>query len=206
MHRTNHRWRIGTTPCRLWQRVGFLCVFSQEMLDGTGDFSQLARHLKQVHFVVSFADFVRNATRPCLDLGEAKLFLIVPCLADIYFLVWGKPTGSALRKSRDEHDEAAVDNLFYAVVAILPCLDHFLLVEMLLESMHRLFWTIVPACVDPDLSGRILPNPIELGNNGFGQVIVVTNVYPVAFVAVSPRLGEVMWAARYLPTRHTSPL
>lgn len=65
------------------------------------------------------------------------------------------------------------------MIAILSGLDHLVLEEMLVEAMHRLFRTIVPACIDETASRLILECPVDLRRDGLGQVVGVGEVDPV---------------------------
>ncbi len=121
------------------------------MLDRARDLLQFVRNIKQVHLVVLISHLIGDAARPRLDLVELELLLVVPRLAHVHSLIQRQASGPALVVSRDEHDEAAVDHLFDAVVSVLTRLDHLVLEEMLVVPMDRLLRAIVPAGVDPFL-------------------------------------------------------
>jgi len=116
---------------------------------------QVPRHVEEVHFVVSLPYFVRQAAGPRLDLVEPEFLLVVPRFAEVNGLVCSQTPWSTLGVAGDEHDKAAIFNLLDAVVSILASFDHLILVKVLIEAMHRLFWSVVPARVHPSLTGSI---------------------------------------------------
>lgn len=185
MDRANHRGRIGIRPGRLRKGVRLLRIFPEQMLDGTRNLPQLPRHGKQVHLVILVADLVGHAARPCLDLVELELLLVVSGLADIDGLALGEPSWPTFGVSGDEHDEATVVNFLDAVVTILARLDDLVLKEVLLKPMDRLLGAVVPAGIHPLVANTILPGPINLGNNRFPWVVGVGNMDPVTYTMLA---------------------
>jgi hypothetical protein len=122
------------------------------VLNGARHLSQVPGHIEEVHFVILLANLVRQAACPSLDLVELELLLVVPCLAHVHGLVCWQPTRPAPRISRDEHDKAAVLDVFDAVVAVLTRLDHLVFVEVLVEPMDCLLRAVIPAHVHPFLA------------------------------------------------------
>jgi hypothetical protein len=57
------------------------------------------------------------------------------------------------------------------MVSILASFDNLIIVEMLLEAMNCLLWTIIPTGVDPLLAFRILPRSVDLGDYRLGNVV-----------------------------------
>jgi len=78
-----------------------------------------------------------------------------------------------------EHNEAPAFNLFDPMVSILAGLHNLVLIEMLVESVNGLFRPVIPACVDPILTGRIRPRFEYLCHDGLIQVIWIANMNPI---------------------------
>lgn len=112
------------------------------------------------------------------------LLFIVPRFADIDFFVLGKTARSALVVTRYEHDKASVDDFFNAMISILACLDNFVLKKVLFKPMNSLFGAVVPAGVDAIFPGFVNVSAIYLRNNGFGQVVGVGDVHPIAYASM----------------------
>jgi hypothetical protein len=127
MHCTNLRRCVVSTPLRLGKVVRLLLVVLQHVCDRAGDLLQLPLRIEQIHHVVLVSHFIRETARPCFDLVEFVVFLVVTRLADVDFLIRGKVAGTALVVPRHKHDKAAVNHLVNAVVTVLSSLDHLIL-------------------------------------------------------------------------------
>lgn len=180
MHSADLGRRIFCSPLRLWQIVCLLLFILQQVCDGTRELLHLLRSIEKIHFVVLLSHFIRETTCPSLDLVKFVLLLIVAGFTNVDLLVRGKVAWSTLVVSCKEHDETTINDLVYRMIAILPGLYHFILVEMLVESMHGLFRAIVPASIDPLPAILILPCSIDLRHDGFREIIRVLYVYPIA--------------------------
>lgn len=154
------------------------------MLDGARHLFYAAGHVEEIHFVVFVSNFVGYAACPGFNFVESILLLVVPRLTHIHVFAWREPSRSTLVEAGDEHDEAAIQDVAYLVVTILSCLHHFMFEKVLLMPVNCLFWSVVPACIDPLLPSAVLPGPKNLCNYGLGQVVRVANVDPVALDAV----------------------
>lgn len=181
MHRTYKRRGIRRSPGRLGQRVAWFGIISQQVLDGTGQLLQRSGRIIQVHLIVPVPDFFWQATCPRLDLVQLVLLLVVPRFADIDLLVFGQAARSALVEAGYEHDETPIHHLVDTMIPVLAGFDNLVLVKVLLESMHGLFWAVVPAGIDTGLSSLVNVGTIDLGHNWFRQVIRVGDVHPVAY-------------------------
>ena len=65
------------------------------------------------------------------------------------------------------------------VIPVLPSLDHFIGIKVLLVLVNSLLRTIIPAGIHPLLAVSILPRAIDLRNDGFGHIVWVLNMDPV---------------------------
>lgn len=178
----NNRRGVWTSPRRSRKFVCFLGIVAQEVLDWTGNFLHLAGNIEQVHFVVFISYLVGNAACPCLDLVEEEFLFIVPRLADIDIFVRCESPRTSPVESSDKHNVAAVNDIRNGMIAVLACLDHFMLIKMFFVPMNRLLRSVVPTSIDPLLPGAILPCAEYLSNDGLCQVVGVTDMNPIAFV------------------------
>lgn len=180
MNRTDFRWGVWSTPNRLRHVVRLLLlVLFEQVLDGTRNLFELPGSIKQVHLIVFVANFIWQAAGPCLDLVQLVLLLVVTRLANVNLHVGWRVSGSAFVVACEKHDEAAVDHLVDGMVAILPSLDHFILIKVAIEAMDGLLGSIVPACIDPLAAVLILPGAVDLSHNRFGQVVGILDVDPI---------------------------
>lgn len=155
------------------------------MLDGARYLLHATGRAEQVHLVVFFPDFVRHTARPGFDLVESEFLFVVPRLAHVHIFAWRKASRPTFVEARDEHDEAAIQEVTNLVVAVLPRLDHLAFEKVLLVSVDRLFWSVVPASIDPLLPSTVLPSPEYLCHDGLGQVVGIANVDPIPLNAAS---------------------
>lgn len=209
MHGTNNGRCVCCPPGRFRELIRFLRIRLQEVFDWAGHLLEPPRLIKQLHLVVLLPHFVGHAARPRLDLVELTSRLVVPRLAHVHLLIRRQSTRPSFIEPRNEHDEASVEHLFDLVVAILARLGHLVLEKVLLEPVHRLLGTVVPASVDPSLSSSVLPSSEYLRDNGFGHVVDITNMHPVAYTMLAPRFILSEWPKdreQNLPTRHAWPL
>lgn len=184
MHCSYKRRCIRCSPGRLRQRIIRLRIISQQVLDGTRSFLKPPRHIEEVHLIVLVSDLVGQTTCPSFNLVEFVLLFIVTCFAHIHFFVLRKTARSAFAVTGYKHDEASVHNLVNNMVAILACFNHLVFEKVLLKSMYCLFWTVVPAGVDTVLARLVNIGAINLSNDGFGQIIRISDVYPIACATV----------------------
>lgn len=66
------------------------------------------------------------------------------------------------------------------MISVLSSLNNFVGIEVLLILMHGLLRSIVPTCIDPLLALVVLPGAVDLGNDGFRNVVRVLYVNPIA--------------------------
>jgi hypothetical protein len=149
------------------------------MLNWTGQLLHLEGDCERVHHIILLSHLVGKATSPSFDLVERELFLVISRLANVYLLVRWKVARSSLRVSREEHHKTPVLDLLDAVVTVLARLDNLMLIEVLLEPMDCLLWPIVPAGIHPLLARGILPNTIDLSDDGFPHIIEVRKMNPI---------------------------
>jgi hypothetical protein len=149
------------------------------VFDWARQFAHSIWRVKQVHFVVFLSDFIWHAARPGFDLVKGESLLVVPRLTHIYRLIRRESPWTTAAKTGDKHDKASVEDILDPVISILPGFDHFMLEEELVHSMHGLFWSIVPACIDPSLALTILPSSIDLRNDRLAEIVGVSDMDPV---------------------------
>lgn len=122
------------------------------------------------------------------------LLFVVPRFANIYFLVVRKTARPAFVVPSDEHDKASINNLVYLMIPILSSFDNFVLIKVTIESVDGLLWTVIPTSVDPFTALRVLPCTVDLSHDGFGEIIRILDVYPIAcsasMVCKNARLHE----------------
>lgn len=172
--------RIFMTPVWLWQGVGRLRVRCEQVCDRCKVLLHLERPRIQVHLIVFLAHLVRYTASPRLDAVEDMSLFVVTRLANVDLLLWWEASRTALVVTRVEHHEAAIHNVLSRVIAVPASLHHFVLVEALRGSVHRLLRAIVPARIDPLLLCLVLPHSVDLGHYGLFQVVRVADVDPVA--------------------------
>lgn len=168
------------SPIRLWHHVCLLGILVEQVRNRGRLLLDLARHVKQIHLVVSLPDLVGQAAGPRLDAVEGILVLVVPRLADVHLLARRQASRPAPVVAGVEHDEAAVHDVVDPVVAVLARLHDLVSVEALRHAVDCLLRTVVPARVDPFLSRLVLPESLDLRNYGLLQVVHVADVNPVA--------------------------
>ncbi len=149
------------------------------MLDWTRDLFEPARNIENVHLVVLLTNLIRQAACPCLDLVELMLLFVVPCFANIDFLVFGEIPRTPLGVPGYEHDKAAIYDFTDTMVTILTRLDNFIFEKVFVNPVNRLLRSVIPAGIYPLLAGTVLPRAIDLSHNRFRQVIRVGDMNPV---------------------------
>lgn len=184
---SSYLWRsVWSTPNWLWEFVRLLLfIFFEQIFDRTRYFLHLLWRLEQVHLVVLVPDFIRQATRPCLDLIKLMLLFVISCFTDIDFLICWEISRSSFVVPREEHNEASIHNLIYGMVTILASLDDLIFKKMTVISVHRLLGSVVPTSINPFGAILILPCAVDLSNNWFSEVVGVLDMYPVASNIVS---------------------
>src|ERR1700712_4173931 len=80
---TNDRGCVVGSPRRPGKVIGFLGILFEKILDWTRDLFDLARQIKEIHFIVLLSHFIWQAAGPSLDLVQFVFLLIVPCLANV---------------------------------------------------------------------------------------------------------------------------
>jgi hypothetical protein len=108
------------------------------------------------------------------------LFFVVPGLAHVELLVLGKASRPTLVEARDKHDKASIKDVFYRMITVLSRLDNLVREEVLLKLVDCLLRAVVPAGINPPLPRAVLPSSEDLRHDGFGKVIGVSNMDPVA--------------------------
>lgn len=108
------------------------------------------------------------------------LFLIVARFADVDFFVGREIPWSSAVVTGEEHDETSVDNFINGMITVLSCLDDLVLVKVTIETVHGLFWPVVPTCIHPFAAFLILPGSVNLRHNWFREVVRVLDVNPVS--------------------------
>ena len=166
MHRSNQGRCVRAPPSWLRKGIGFFSIGLQQVLNRTGDLSQIPRRIEQVHLVILVAHLVRQAARPSLDLVELELLLIVPGLAHVHRLTHRQPARPASWVAGDEHDETAVLDIVDAVITILARLDHLVFEKVLVKPVDCLLRAIVPARIYPFLACCVRPCLVDLSDNG----------------------------------------
>ncbi len=68
-------------PCWLRRLVRLFGICHQEMLDRARYLLRLSGGIEEIHLIIPFANFVRQAARPGLDLVEPELLFVIPRLA-----------------------------------------------------------------------------------------------------------------------------
>lgn len=180
MHRANYWRRILDSPGWLWQRVILLRILPQKMLDWTWYLLHLSWMSEKIHFIIPLSYFVRYTAGPSLNLVEFMLLFVVTCLAHVHFFVRWKASRSSLVVTGKKHNEASIDYFVNLMISVLASLNNFVLKEMLLVSMNCLFWSVIPASIDPFVSLPVLPGTIYLSNYRFCDVVWILKVNPVA--------------------------
>ena len=112
------------------------------------------------------------------------LFLVISSFADIDFLIRGEIPRAALVISCEKHDKASVNNFVDWVISILSSFHDLILEKVSVEPMNGLLRAVVPTCIDPFATLRILPCTVDLGNDWFGKVVCILDVDPVAYSSV----------------------
>lgn len=192
VHCTND-WRcIFSAPSWFRHLIRFLCVFEQ-VENRTRDFLDFFNVIEKIHIIVFVSDLIRQTASPSFNFIQLVLFLVVPRVADVYFLVSGEAARAAPAISSGEHDKTAVDDLVDPMVSILSGFDNLVGKEVLLVLVHSLFWSVIPARIYPFLSIGILPGAIDLGDDRFRHVIRILHVDPVSNF---PQLGVMQYPIR----------
>jgi hypothetical protein len=169
MDRTDFRWGVWSSPHWLRHVVRLLLLaFFEQVLDGTRNLFKLPGSIKQIHLIVFVANFIGQAAGPCLDFVQLMLLLVVSGLANVDIHVGWRVPWPPFVEARKEHNEAAIDNFVDGMVAVLSSLDHFILIKVAIVAMDGLFWSIVPAGIDPLGAVLVLPGAVDLGYNRFG--------------------------------------
>ena len=116
------------------------------------------------------------------------LFLVVSSFADIDFLIRGEISRTTLVISCEKHDKASVNNFVDWVISILSSFHDLILEEVSVEPMNGLLRAVVPTCIDPFATLRILPCTVYLGDDWLGKVVCILDMNPVAYsnVRIAP--------------------
>jgi len=112
------------------------------------------------------------------------LFLVVSSFADIDFLIRGEISRTALVISCEKHDKASVNNFIDWVISILSSFHDLILEKVSVEPMNGLLRAVVPTCIDPFATLRILPCTVDLGDDWLGKVVCILDMDPVAYSSV----------------------
>lgn len=179
MHRSNYRRSIWASPCWFGQFICFFCILAKQMFNWTWDLFHAPRYIVKVHFIVLVAHLVRHTACPSLDFVECELLFVITRFTHVNLLIRRKSPGTTFVEACHKHDKAAVQDLFNLVIAVLSSFDHLMFIEMLFITMYSLFWSVVPAGIDPSVTSTILPGSIDLGYSRLCQVIGIFNVNPV---------------------------
>lgn len=55
-----------------------------------------------------------------------------------------------------------------------------MLIEVLIESVNSLFWSIIPAYIDELLCRAVLPRAVDLSDDRLGEIICILDMYPIS--------------------------
>lgn len=66
------------------------------------------------------------------------------------------------------------------MVSVLSSLNDFVRIEVLFVLVDSLLRSVVPACIDPFLALVVLPGAVDLGSDGFRDIVRVLYVNPIA--------------------------
>ena len=179
MDSPNDWWCIVCSPGHFGKIISLFCIFLKQVFDWAGNLLDPPRDIEEVHFVVLLPHFVRKATRPGFDLVQLVLLLVVSRFTNINVLLRGQASRSSPIVAGNEHDEAAIHNLFDAMITVLARFDHFVGIEMLLDMMNSLLWAVIPAGIDPFFPFGVLPCTIDLCHDRLRDIVGVLDVSPV---------------------------
>lgn len=183
MNSANDRRCVFMPPIWFGQGVALFGIVCQQVSNRRLLLLQPPRNWIQVHLVILLANFVRQTAGPRFDTVKSIPILIVPCFADVDLLVWRESSRPTLVVPRMKHHKASIHNIVNQMVSILARLHHFVLVEALGHAMDGLFGPVIPTCVDPLLAGFVLPQAVDLGDNGFAQIVRVPDMNPIPCAA-----------------------
>jgi hypothetical protein len=182
---SHNRRGICSSPRWFRKRVILLCILAEQMLYRTRYLLHLPWDVKEVHLIVSLSDFIGDTACPSLNLIQFEILFVISGFANVNLLVNWKSTRTAFVVASEEHYEAAVHNFIDLVISVLPSLDDLILEEVFFVLMDRLLRPVVPACIDPLQSLRILPGTIYLSHNRLCEIIWILEMNPIACNFVS---------------------
>jgi hypothetical protein len=148
----DHRRGIRRTPGWFGELIGLFGIVLEKVFYLAGLFPQRSRHVEKIHLVVSISDLVGKTARPCLDLVEPMLLLVVSRLTNVNSLVAWETSRSASVISRGVHHKAAILDIFDTMISVSTCLEDLVLPEALVEAMYCLFGSVIPTGIHPLLT------------------------------------------------------
>lgn len=181
VNRTNLGRGIVCAPFWLWKVICFLLTVFEKICNRTWNFFHPLRFMVELHFVIFIPHFIRQTTSPGFDLIDCVLVLIVATFADVDFFVSWETSGSTFTEAGYEHDKASIHYLFYRMITVLSCFDHFVIIKMLIVPVDSLFWPVIPASIHEFVTLSILPRAVDLRYDRFCEVVLILNEDPVTY-------------------------